>query len=294
MTTGEILALYDAEMRRDPFDPFGRVEKLPDLTRVMMEPPGRHGGWILYTRLSPETADEAIATQIADMSRHMETAGRGLEDGDGNTQGGIESGIESSSESSSESRSESSFEWKVFDHDTPADLKQRLIAHGFEPDEPEALMALDLEEAPARLLQPVSADILRITDPAQLSLVAAVQAQVWEKPTPGLEDELAQTLRTHPDLMSIFQAYADDKPVANARICYHPGRRFADLWGGSTLPAYRGRGIYTALVAVRAQEARTRGVRFLTVDASPMSRPILQKLGFRHLVYTTPFVWTKR
>ena len=182
----------------------------------------------------------------------------------------------------------------MFDHDTPADLKQRLIAHGFEPDEPEALMALDLEEAPARLLQPVSADIRRITDPAQLSLVAAVQAQVWEKPTPGLEDELAQTLRTHPDLMSIFQAYADDKPVANARICYHPGRRFADLWGGSTLPAYRGRGIYTALVAVRAQEARTRGVRFLTVDASPMSRPILEKLGFRHLVYTTPFVWTKR
>lgn len=282
MTTDEILTLYDEEMRRDPFDAQSRVERLPNLTRVMMNPPGRHGGWILYTRLSPETADEAIATQIADMSRHMEATGRGLEDRDGNIQGGVERSIESS------------FEWKVFDHDTPADLKQRLIAHGFEPDEPEALMALDLEEASARLLQPISADIRRITDPAQLSLVAAVQAQVWEEPTPGLEDELAQTLRTHPDLMSIFLAYADDKPVANARICYHPGRRFADLWGGSTLPAYRGRGIYTDLVAVRGQEARTRGVRFLTVDAGPMSRPILEKLGFRHLVYTTPFVWTKR
>lgn len=282
MTTDEILALYDEEMRRDPFDAQSRVERLPNLTRVMMNPPGRHGGWILYTRLSPETADEAIATQIADMSRHMEATGRGLEDRDGNIQGGVERSIESS------------FEWKVFDHDTPADLKQRLIAHGFEPDEPEALMALDLEEASARLLQPISADIRRITDPAQLSLVAAVQAQVWEEPTPGLEDELAQTLRTHPDLMSIFLAYADDKPAANARICYHPGRRFADLWGGSTLPAYRGRGIYTDLVAVRGQEARTRGVRFLTVDAGPMSRPILEKLGFRHLVNTTPFVWTKR
>jgi hypothetical protein len=32
-------------------------------------------------------------------------------------------------------------------------------------------------------------------------------------------------------------------------------------------------------------------VRFLTVDASPMSRPILEKLGFRCLTYTTPFVW---
>ena len=79
MTTGEILALYDAEMRRDPFDPFGRVEKLPDLTRVMMEPPGRHGGWILYTRLSPETADEAIATQIADMRQPAGVSRTGTE-----------------------------------------------------------------------------------------------------------------------------------------------------------------------------------------------------------------------
>jgi len=37
---------------------------------------------------------------------------------------------------------------------------------------------------------------------------------------------------------------------------------------------YRKRGLYTALLAVRAQEGRARQVKYLTVDASPMSRPI--------------------
>ena len=260
MTIEEILSLYDAQMRRDPFDLSGRVTILPELTWVTAEPPSRHGGWILYTRLDADTADAAIAAQVADMSQRIEEFGEG-------------------------------FEWKVFDHDTPPDLKQRLIAHGFAPEEPEALMALDLVDAPPRLWEPLRADIRRLSDPAQVQQINVVQTEVWGEPIPGLADELAQTLRAHPELLSIFQAYADGRPVANGWTRYHPGRQFADLWGGSTLSAYRGRGYYTDLVAVRAQEARARGVRFLTVDASPMSRPILEKLGFRCLTYTTPFVW---
>ena len=262
MTTDEILALYDAEMRRDPFDLFGQIEKWPGLTRVVMTPPSRHGGWILFTRLDADTIEAAIATQIADL---------------GDRSGGWTE----------------SFEWKVFDHDTPADLKQRLLAHGFEAEEPEALMALDLEDAPPRLRAPLQADVRRSSDPAQVKQITVVQEGVWDDAKLGLVEELAQTLSTRPDLLSIFQAYADEQPACNGWMRYHPGRQFADLWGGSTLPAYRGRGLYTAIVAARAQEARARGVRFLTVDASPMSRPILEKLHFRCLTYTTPFVWKK-
>jgi hypothetical protein len=45
------------------------------------------------------------------------------------------------------------------------------------------------------------------------------------------------------------------------------------------------------VVAVRAQEAIGRGYRFLTVDASDMSRPILLKRGFELLTYTYPYFW---
>jgi hypothetical protein len=32
-------------------------------------------------------------------------------------------------------------------------------------------------------------------------------------------------------------------------------------------------------------------VRFLAIDASPMSRPIVEKNGFQFLTFTQPFKW---
>ena len=58
---------------------------------------------------------------------------------------------------------------------------------------------------------------------------------------------------------------------------------FAGLYGGGVEPAYRGKGIYRALVAARADEARRRGYRYLTVDAADTSAPILARLGFEAL-----------
>ncbi|MDX6313211.1 MAG: hypothetical protein QOF44_2675, partial [Streptomyces sp.] len=66
---------------------------------------------------------------------------------------------------------------------------------------------------------------------------------------------------------------------------------FASLWGGGTVPAWRGRGIYRALVSHRAGIAAELGYRFLQVDASSQSRPILERLGFTALSTTTPYVF---
>jgi GNAT superfamily N-acetyltransferase len=57
------------------------------------------------------------------------------------------------------------------------------------------------------------------------------------------------------------------------------------------LPAYRGRGLYTALLAARVQEARRLGASYATVDAGPMSLPILRRLGFQPLTVATPCIW---
>lgn len=64
------------------------------------------------------------------------------------------------------------------------------------------------------------------------------------------------------------------------------------LWGGATLPAWRGRGIYRALVAHRAKLAAERGRRYIETDASDDSRPILERLGFVAVTTTTPYVWS--
>ena len=89
-------------------------------------------------------------------------------------------------------------------------------------------------------------------------------------------------------------AMAGDQPVCSARIEFLAGSSFASLWGGGTLASWRGQGIYRALIAYRARLAAARGYRYLYVDASPDSQPILARLGFSRLARTTPYVWDPR
>lgn len=90
--------------------------------------------------------------------------------------------------------------------------------------------------------------------------------------------------------MAAFVAMAGETPVCSGRVEFHRGTDFASLWGGGTLPAYRRRGVYRALVARRARLAAERGARYLLVDASDESQPILEHLGFARLTTTTPYM----
>ena len=71
------------------------------------------------------------------------------------------------------------------------------------------------------------------------------------------------------------------------------GTDFAGLWGGATHPDWRGRGLYRALTAARARHAHGLGVRFLYVEWSPMSQPILERSGLSRITTTTPYVWQR-
>jgi hypothetical protein len=263
LSIAQLLAIFDQEQRQDVrfFDV--RREVTPEVVRfVPREGMESDGGVVVYSCLNAENADAVIEAQIA----YFEGLG-------------------------------CDFGWKAYDHDTPADLQDRLTARGFEPGEAEAIVVLDLEEAPAVLWQPVGHEIRRIEDPAGIDEVIAVQGQVWEEDElPGwVADHLRQELLEHGEQIAVYVAYAEGAPASSAWVRFHPPGRFASLWGGSTVPNQRRRGLYTALVAVRAQEARRRGLRFLTVDASPMSRPILEKLGFRCISYAYEHRWrTKR
>jgi GNAT superfamily N-acetyltransferase len=182
------------------------------------------------------------------------------------------------------------FEWKVFGHDQPPDLVQRLAARGFEVDETEAVMVLDLATAPA--FSPALV-VTRIQDPDQVRDVAYVKQRVY----PDYPDEklasLAAELADAPEALSIYVAYVDASPAACGWIRLPPKSQFASLWGGSTLPEHRNQGLYTALLGVRVEEARQRGFPYVTIDAGRMSRPIVEKHGFRLLTTATACNWTR-
>jgi GNAT superfamily N-acetyltransferase len=105
-------------------------------------------------------------------------------------------------------------------------------------------------------------------------------------------EDLLRRTTADPDGIAVFVAEASGEIVSAARIDLREGPDFAGLWGGSTLEAWRGRGLYKALVAVRARLAVARGIRYLQVDASEDSRPVLERLGFTAVTTTTPYVWS--
>jgi GNAT superfamily N-acetyltransferase len=117
--------------------------------------------------------------------------------------------------------------------------------------------------------------------------VKAVHDAVFGGDHTPMIDSMRQ--RLHTGAVGPVLALAGDEPVCAARVDFHVGTDFASLWGGGTLPEWRGKGIYRAMVSHRARLARARGHRYLRTDALPTSRPILEKMGFARLTMTVPY-----
>jgi GNAT superfamily N-acetyltransferase len=252
-----LLAAYDSQLRGGADE-----TQLPPGTQVEWDGPVRRltglygGGFVDYRDLAGlrgEELDALIARQVAVFSARGEK-----------------------------------FEWKTRSHDEPADLPQRLLAAGFEPEERETVVVgLASEQAVARPAPP-GVEIRHTTSHEDFDRFAAMKSVVWETDMSWLAD----MLRTESgENMRVYVAEADGQQVSAAWIRFVPGTDFAGLWGGATLKEYRGRGIYKALVAVRAADAIERGYTYLQVDASDDSRPILERLGFVAVTSTTPYIW---
>lgn len=256
MTPGEILARYDEQMRRDRAGSATQtVERGARVTRVLGHVPGAEFGAVMWSSLDAASADAAIEDEIRYFSA------KGL-----------------------------AFEWKCFGHDEPSDLEARLARRGLRPSDRETLLCRPLPLTTS-IAAPTGIAIRRLPPADVLPALAAFDVADGGSENEALMTELGAELSQEPDRVSVYVAWDGAKPVARAWIRFHPKREFADLWGGATLRAYRGRGLYRALVTARAAEAAARGARFVTTDALPTSRPILERLGFFPLTTTTPYLW---
>ena len=184
-----------------------------------------------------------------------------------------------------------SVEWKTYGYDQPADLPERLIAAGFVPEERETVV-VGASEALAGLPTGVPGVTIReTTDLADFTAIGELHTEIWGEDWTWVADDLRdRSAQLGPDGYRVLVAEADGRLVSAAWLVMRTRSEFAGLWGGSTLEAYRGRGIYRALVARRAAIARAGGFAYLQVDASDDSRPILERLGFVALTTTTPYV----
>jgi GNAT superfamily N-acetyltransferase len=183
-------------------------------------------------------------------------------------------------------------EWKLYGHDRPDDLARRLRRAGFVPEDTETVVIAPVSMVAATPRPPEGVALREVTERQEFERIAALQEAVWGYDHSDLAAGLAAERSTAPDSLVVVIAEAAGEVVSAAWVRFPPATDFATLWGGTTDPRWRGRGIYRSLVAYRATLAARRGCRYLQVDASDNSRPILERLGFTAITTTTPFVWT--
>ena len=82
------------------------------------------------------------------------------------------------------------------------------------------------------------------------------------------------------DHLQIVVAKRDAATIGTGLIRYTEGKTFGGLFAGSTIPSERGQGVYRGTVAARVAHAKSQGAGHLYTEAGPMSRPILESLGF--------------
>ena len=141
---------------------------------------------------------------------------------------------------------------------------------------------------------PEGISLREVSERRDFERIEAHERAVWGDASHSLADadELEGERTADPEAIAFVVAEADETVVCAGWVRFLAGTEFATLWGGSTLKAWRSRGIYRAVVAHRAQLAAARGFRYLEVDASSESRPILERLGFDAVTTTTPYIWT--
>jgi len=116
-----------------------------------------------------------------------------------------------------------------------------------------------------------------------------MEPEVWGDDFSWVTQDLQSRAQAAHDEIVVLVAEVDRRVISAAWLAFKPGTDSAGLWGGSTLRAWRGRGI-TGPWSPGAQLACARGVRYLQGDASDHSKPILLKIGFQTVTTTTPYV----
>jgi hypothetical protein len=244
---------FNDQMRRNPApEPGSRVEREERITRIIFGA----AGWstVVWTDLTEADADAMIDAQV---SRFAELG--------------------------------QPWEWKYYSYDQPADLPGRLEAAGFVADPAETVLVAEIADLNLDTRPPAGVDLIPVTDANGTAAVVRVHDEVFGGDHTAIGSAITAALESQRHSVEAVVAYAGETPVCAGRVEFPERSAFASLWGGGTLPGWRGRGVFLSVVAYRAKLAMERGYRYLQVDASPDSRPIFQRLGFTELAVTIPF-----
>lgn len=165
------------------------------------------------------------------------------------------------------------FRWTVGPDSAPADLRERLARHGLVENRSLAM---------ARALDAIRIDapdvtVTEVTDETELAHYDCVMAEGWniELGPLALANRLALAMPTQRLYLARYRG--EPAGVAGAVL----GPRSVYLLGAVVLEAFRGHGLYRALVASRMADAHRTGASLAVSHArAETSAPVLARMGF--------------
>lgn len=186
-------------------------------------------------------------------------------------------------------------EWKTRGHDNAPGLHEALVENGFEPDQLESIMIGEARLLAQDLDVPDGVVLRQIHEEADIRAMCAMQGQVFEDEPADIE-AMADSIvrRSGTDESEMWIAEVEGQVVSAGRLTPVQGTEFAGIWGGSTRPEWRGRGIYRALTAARAKSALRLDKRLINSDSTEFSKPILERSGLVKVSTTTPYEWRRQ
>jgi GNAT superfamily N-acetyltransferase len=176
--------------------------------------------------------------------------------------------------------------WHVGPSMRPADLRARLAAHGFggspEPGTGEPGLAADLRELPESVAVPPGFAVERVRDAAALDALRQTLADGFgEGEVEGdWVAEIYRRIGLGDDVpWRHFLGRLHGAPVATASIFFAAGA--CGLYFVNVRPAYRRRGLGTAITLAALQAGGAAGFTTGVLGASAMGYRVYQRLGFR-------------
>jgi GNAT superfamily N-acetyltransferase len=175
-------------------------------------------------------------------------------------------------------RGRSSTQWEIGSAAQPEDLVSRLLERGLVHDKEPFAVALVLQREPPPAPDGIVARRVETFD--EFAAANEVQWEAFDTPQDEIEEYRAMLPDRWREPHVIMHAAWLDGEIVSAGTCA-PTKHGLVLFGGATRPSVRGRGAYRALIRARYDEAVATGTPALLTQAGAMSRPILERTGFR-------------
>lgn len=180
--------------------------------------------------------------------------------------------------------------WVLGPSSTPSNLGQQLLDFGFQHEEDEPGMALDVRFMNDEVTVPNDFTVHAVQSDQALRDWVAVWAYDVQEIVPQMV-EIHRQFGYHENApWRYYLGVQNGKPVATALLFC--GKTSAAVHWVVTLPEVRRQGIGTLMTVTALREVRSRGYRHAILTASPFGERIYRQIGFESYCTISKYRWT--